>query len=170
MYRTALLLLLYTVLLLLHIAPGGHHMYSIPRAHSSTGAVCGSISASHVAYSSPIKAHPEPFESCRWQQLVAAVDPDIMIGYNILNFDFPYLVNRAQALKLPAFLHWGRIRGSALRMRDAQFSSKAYGTHAYKDITIEGRVQFDLLTAIQRDHKLSSYSLNAVSAHFLGAR
>jgi DNA polymerase delta subunit 1 len=92
-----------------------------------------------------------------------------MIGYNILNFDFPYLVNRAQALKLPAFLQWGRIRNSALRMKDAQFSSKAYGTHAYKDITIEGRVQFDLLTAIQRDHKLSSYSLNAVSAHFLGA-
>lgn len=107
--------------------------------------------------------------ACRWQQLVATVDPDVMIGYNILNFDFPYLVNRAQALKLPAFLHWGRIRGSELRMKDAQFSSKAYGTHAYKDIAIEGRVQFDLLTAIQRDHKLSSYSLNAVSAHFLGA-
>lgn len=53
-------------------------------------------------------------------------------------------------------------------MRDSQFSSKAYGTHEYKDITIEGRVQFDLLTAIQRDHKLSSYSLNSVSAHFLG--
>ena len=29
-------------------------------------------------------------------------------------------------------------------------------------------IQLDLLTAIQRDHKLSSYSLNAVSAHFLG--
>jgi len=53
-------------------------------------------------------------------------------------------------------------------MKDAQFSSKAYGTREFKDITIDGRVQFDLLTAITRDHKLSSYSLNAVSAHFLG--
>jgi DNA polymerase delta subunit 1 len=106
---------------------------------------------------------------CRWQQLLRAVDADIMIGYNILNFDFPYLVKRAQTLKIPAFMHWGRIRGTALQMRDAQFSSKAYGTHAYKDITIEGRIQFDLLTAIQRDHKLSSYSLNNVSSHFLGA-
>lgn len=53
-------------------------------------------------------------------------------------------------------------------MRDAQFSSKAYGTREYKEISIDGRVQFDLLTAITRDHKLSSYSLNAVSAHFLG--
>ena len=47
-------------------------------------------------------------------------------------------------------------------MRDAQFSSKAYGTHDYKEITIDGRVQLDLLLALQRDHKLSSYSLNAV--------
>ena len=97
------------------------------------------------------------------------MDPDVMIGYNILNFDFPYLVTRAKTLGLKNFFFWGRIRGTPLQMRDAQFSSKAYGTHAYKDISIEGRVQFDLLTAIQRDHKLSSYSLNNVSSHFLGA-
>jgi DNA polymerase elongation subunit (family B) len=53
-------------------------------------------------------------------------------------------------------------------MRDGRFSSKAYGTHDFKEISIEGRVQFDLMQAIQRDHKLSSYSLNSVSAHFLG--
>lgn len=55
-----------------------------------------------------------------------------------------------------------------LRMRDASFSSKAHGTHDYKEITVEGRIQFDVMWAIMRDHKLSSYSLNAVSAHFLG--
>ena len=49
-----------------------------------------------------------------------------------------------------------------------RLAAKAYGTRESKEITIEGRVQFDLLQAIQRDHKLSSYSLNAVSAHFLG--
>lgn len=54
------------------------------------------------------------------------------------------------------------------KVRDARFSSKAYGTHEYKEIGIEGRVQFDLLQAIRRDHNLSSYSLNSVSAHFLG--
>lgn len=52
---------------------------------------------------------------------------------------------------------------SRTRMKDTQFSSKAYGTHEYKDLTIEGRIQFDLYMALQRDHKLSSYSLNAVS-------
>jgi len=104
----------------------------------------------------------------RWRDLVVETDPDIIIGYNICNFDLPYLLNRATALNLKDFPYWGRMRRRAIQMKDAQFSSKAYGTHDYKEITCEGRTQFDLLTAIQRDHKLSSYSLNAVSAHFLG--
>ena len=91
----------------------------------------------------------------------------VATGYNIINFDFPYLIDRAAALGIGEFPYWGRILGSRLRMKDTTFSSKAYGTRDSKEITIEGRVQFDLLQAIQRDHKLSSYSLNAVSARFL---
>ncbi|CAL8467309.1 g6846 [Coccomyxa elongata] len=104
----------------------------------------------------------------RWRDLVIETDPDIIIGYNICNFDLPYLIKRAETLKVHDFPYWGRNRKMRLRMRDAQFSSKAYGTREYKEITIDGRIQFDLLVALQRDHKLSSYSLNAVSAHFLG--
>lgn len=33
---------------------------------------------------------------------------------------------------------------------------------------IDGRVIFDVLQVIQRDYKLRSYTLNSVSAHFLG--
>ena len=33
---------------------------------------------------------------------------------------------------------------------------------------IDGRVQFDVLQIVQRDYKLRSYTLNAVSAEFLG--
>lgn len=104
----------------------------------------------------------------RWMDLVLETDPDIITGYNIANFDLPYLFDRAKALRVEREVHqWGRIRGSRCRMREAQFSSKAYGTHEYKELTIEGRIVFDMLLAVQRDHKLSSYSLNAVSAHFL---
>ena len=103
-----------------------------------------------------------------WRDFLRAVDPDIIIGYNIVNFDIPYLLDRAKTLRLASFPLWGRILGSPCRMRDTVFSSKAYGTRESKETTIEGRVQLDLLQAIQRDHKLSSYTLNAVSAHFLG--
>ena len=58
---------------------------------------------------------------------------------------------------------------SRTKMKDSQFSSKAYGTHEYKDLSIDGRVQLDLYLAIQRDHKLSSYSLNAVPGRGGGA-
>lgn len=34
-------------------------------------------------------------------------------------------------------------------MKDTQFSSKAHGTRESKDITIEGRVQFDVLQLLQ---------------------
>lgn len=32
----------------------------------------------------------------RWRAFVVACDPDLITGYNIANFDFPYLLNRAK--------------------------------------------------------------------------
>ena len=48
---------------------------------------------------------------------------------------------------------------SRLKMRDAQFSSKAYGTREYKEISIDGRIQFDLLVALQVCSQISFCSL-----------
>jgi DNA polymerase delta subunit 1 len=46
----------------------------------------------------------------RWRDLMLEADPDIIIGYNIVNFDLPYLLNRAETLKIPHFGTWGRLR------------------------------------------------------------
>jgi DNA polymerase delta subunit 1 len=89
-------------------------------------------------------------------------------GYNINGFDFPYLLDRADALKVKSFPYLGRIKGILTRAKDTQFSSKAFGTRNSKAINIDGRIQMDVLTIMQRDHKLRSYSLNSVSQHFLG--
>jgi DNA polymerase delta subunit 1 len=35
----------------------------------------------------------------------------MMIGYNISNFDLPYLLDRAKALKVADFAYLGRMRG-----------------------------------------------------------
>ncbi|XP_019263187.1 PREDICTED: DNA polymerase delta catalytic subunit isoform X1 [Nicotiana attenuata] len=102
-----------------------------------------------------------------WRDFIREVDPDIIIGYNICNFDLPYLIRRAEVLGMAEFPVLGRIRNSRVRVKDSTFSSRQHGTRESKEITIEGRVQFDLFQAVQRDHKLSSYSLNSVSAHFL---
>ena len=102
-----------------------------------------------------------------------AVDPDIITGYNVQNFDVPYLLNRAKALEklhpsLKRFPEWGRIRNVKATMKDTTFQSSAYGKRENKDTTIHGRVLFDMLPYMFRNHKLSSYSLNSVSAEFLG--
>ncbi|KAM3750541.1 hypothetical protein ACB098_04G044200 [Castanea mollissima] len=102
-----------------------------------------------------------------WRDFIREVDPDIIIGYNICKFDLPYLIERAETLEIAEFPMLGRIRNSRVRVKDTTFSSRQMGTRESKEVTIEGRVQFDLLQAMQRDYKLSSYSLNSVSAHFL---
>eukprot|EP00004_Rigifila_ramosa_P023332 TRINITY_DN6539_c0_g1_i1.p1 TRINITY_DN6539_c0_g1~~TRINITY_DN6539_c0_g1_i1.p1 ORF type:complete len:1108 (+),score=265.50 TRINITY_DN6539_c0_g1_i1:22-3324(+) len=103
-----------------------------------------------------------------WKRFLIKTDPDVVIGYNIVNFDIPYLMNRAAHLKISQFPFLGRIKQTRSVIRDTKFSSKAYGTRENKSINLDGRVQFDVLQAIQRDYKLRSYSLNAVSANFLG--
>jgi DNA polymerase delta subunit 1 len=36
-------------------------------------------------------------------------DPDMIIGYNINNFDLPYLIDRAKTLKVARFPFLGRF-------------------------------------------------------------
>ncbi|CDW90396.1 dna polymerase delta catalytic subunit-like [Stylonychia lemnae] len=103
-----------------------------------------------------------------WRDFLVEVDPDIITGYNIVNFDFPYIINRAQALQMNKYAKFSRILDSVSKIKSNTFSSKALGTRETKDINIEGRVQFDMLQVILREHKLRSYSLNSVSAQFLG--
>ncbi|KAJ3210696.1 DNA-directed DNA polymerase delta [Dinochytrium kinnereticum] len=78
----------------------------------------------------------------KWREFIEIADPDVIIGYNICNFDFPYLLDRAAKLGINDFPFLGRVK--------------------------EGRLQIDMLQLMQRDYKLRSYSLNSVSAHFLG--
>lgn len=103
-----------------------------------------------------------------WKDFVVKSDPDVIIGYNTANFDLPYLLDRAKALGVPNFPYFGRMVNIRQEAKDAVFSSKAYGTRENKVVNIDGRMQLDLLQFIQREYKLRSYTLNSVSAHFLG--
>ncbi|KAI8382698.1 probable DNA polymerase delta catalytic subunit [Nakaseomyces glabratus] len=104
----------------------------------------------------------------KWRDFIIQVDPDVIIGYNTTNFDIPYLLNRAKALKIENFPYFGRLKNVKQEIKESIFSSKAYGTRETKNVNIDGRLQLDLLQFVQREYKLRSYTLNAVSAHFLG--
>ena len=38
-----------------------------------------------------------------WRDFLKEVDPDIITGYNIVNFDLPYIIERAEHLKSPGY-------------------------------------------------------------------
>ena len=104
----------------------------------------------------------------KWRGFVEEVDPDVIIGYNIANFDFPYLLDRAKHLKCTRFPYLTRIKGLKSAANATNFSSKQMGNRDTKATNTNGRLQLDLLQLIQRDHQLRSYTLNSVCAHFLG--
>jgi DNA polymerase delta subunit 1 len=105
-----------------------------------------------------------------FRQVVCDFDPDILIGYNIINFDLPYLLERAQVLKLDQFACLGRIPKIKSQVRTSLFQSSQSGARESKEILIQGRLILDLYAVIQRNYKLRSYTLNSVCAHFLASQ
>ena len=103
-----------------------------------------------------------------WGDFVRSVDPDVITGYNIQNFDIPYVIDRAQALNVPEMTFLGRLKSIKSTLKDSTLQAKQFGKRQTRLANIEGRIQFDLLLAIVREFKLRSYTLNAVSYHFLG--
>ncbi|KAH0479023.1 MAG: uncharacterized protein KVP18_001990 [Porospora cf. gigantea A] len=102
-----------------------------------------------------------------WAELVRFTDPDIITGWNCFNFDLNYLMVRASRLKTSKFTYLGRFIDVQSRITKSVLSTRAYGTHENKDISMMGRVSLDMLDVTRREHKLKSYTLNFVSGHFL---
>uniref|UniRef100_A0A7E4VMW2 DNA polymerase n=1 Tax=Panagrellus redivivus TaxID=6233 RepID=A0A7E4VMW2_PANRE len=108
------------------------------------------------------------YHLAKWAEFIRTCDPDILTGYNIQNFDFPYIFDRAKHLKIDSVVHQlSRVRNVPCKIRDQMSQSKQMGNRVNKQISIEGRIIFDVLQVILRDYKLRSYTLNSVSYHFL---
>jgi DNA polymerase elongation subunit (family B) len=105
---------------------------------------------------------------------IRSVDPDFVTGYNVMGFDFAYLRDRAQELGVTdEEMEMGRDTGIERGWRNPIFLEKRMVSAAYGDNTLRyydmpGRVVFDLMKVVQREHKLSSYKLDAVARHFTG--
>ena len=101
--------------------------------------------------------------------IVNEVDPDIITGYNINGFDFWYLHERADELGIwDEFACLGRLKDKRCKYTEQKLSSSALGDNLLKYIDMHGRVVLDVMKVVQRDHKLDSYKLDLVAAHFLG--
>jgi DNA polymerase delta subunit 1 len=104
-----------------------------------------------------------------WSRLVSESDPDIITGYNIQNFDVPYLINRAETINARSFPYLGRLCNTRTTLTLQTFSSNAYGTRESFRANMEGRVMYDMLLYMQRSGpKMRYYTLNNVCALILG--
>ena len=84
-----------------------------------------------------------------WEDFVHEADADILTGYNIVQFDLPFIIDRANQCNLSLSL------------------SKETRVTGRDTIEIPGRSIIDMLTVVKGSFKLRSYKLDAVAQHFL---
>jgi len=105
-------------------------------------------------------------------ELVVAFDADVLTGYNICNFDFPYLLKRANTLEREESSDFGlmtRMLNEQMYVRETIFQSAQTGKRKRVRVGIPGRVCLDMFTCIQNSQsKLEKYTLNAVAEFYLG--
>lgn len=104
----------------------------------------------------------------RWCDLLHEINPDVIIGYNILGFDFDYLYSRSLELGCKRVLEeGGRLVGVSSAFKEQKLASSALGDNTFKYMEWKGRVIIDVMKVVQRDHKLDSYKLDHVASVFI---
>lgn len=104
-----------------------------------------------------------------YRDLVNEINPNVIIGYNIFNFDIPYLMDRTNHKAIyPEWSQQGFAKGKQGIQREIKWSSSAYKNQEFRFLDCEGRLYIDLLPVVQRDFKLNDYKLKTVSTHFIG--
>jgi DNA polymerase delta subunit 1 len=100
-------------------------------------------------------------------KIVNEYDPDIISGYNIFGFDYPYLQARLDMYN-KRWPSMGRLLDDNTFMKVKRWESSAYGHQELHTLQMSGRISIDLLPIFRRDYKLDKYDLNTVSNEFLG--
>ncbi|AAR26842.1 FirrV-1-A18 [Feldmannia irregularis virus a] len=93
----------------------------------------------------------------------------ILVGYNSYQFDGQFLYKRAvNVYRFNDFCKIGFLRNSACTLTSKVLESSALGKNELSQFVIPGRVEFDALMTVRRNHKLGSYKLDSVCKHFFG--
>jgi DNA polymerase delta subunit 1 len=105
-----------------------------------------------------------------FQQLVQASDFDISRSYNGRRFDWPFLMDRAEHIGIQReFSHLSRMKSTPASIKRKEDNTGKKGKPKFRDVTMPGRVEFDICDVLVNDPliTLSSYKLNSVCMEFL---
>jgi DNA polymerase elongation subunit (family B) len=103
---------------------------------------------------------------CFHDLVTVVYDVDFLIAYNGIEFDTKYIIDRYMLLKgrtESRFPYWSRFISERSEWFSIKVESKAYGTRFHKYFNAVGRVNFDLFDYVNRNMKLTSYSLDNVA-------
>lgn len=100
-------------------------------------------------------------------KVIREQDPDFITGWNNFGFDDKYIKIRAKKLDIKKKINFSRFENITSRFRkNVKLSSGALGDNIFNFYEMKGRVNFDLMKAIQREHRLVSYKLDYVASLF----
>lgn len=99
--------------------------------------------------------------------LINYINPEVILGYNIFLYDFPYVIDRL-GIKNKELVNVGRLEKVETTKRDIDWDSAAYGIQKLQYISMSGRVVMDLLTIVSRDYKFRNNKLDTVAKEILG--
>ena len=90
---------------------------------------------------------------------IRALDPDVLVGWNVVDFDLRVLLKRCEARRVPADL--GRIRGRTRLLQDPGFTRQWRAD-------VPGRVVLDGIPLVRDAMRLEDYRLETVARAVLG--
>ncbi|OGL44059.1 MAG: hypothetical protein A2161_14525 [Candidatus Schekmanbacteria bacterium RBG_13_48_7] len=140
----------------------GSRLYSIATYNGKTGKVYMIGSTGN-----DIPENTEFFESeilllKNFMQDLMEYDPDIITGWNVINFDFAFLDRRCQQFKIP--LKLGRTKGTSKFISDETYTMTPR-------MVVPGRQVLDGIQLVRGSyHRLEDYTLDTAAHEILGER
>ncbi len=120
----------------------------------------------------PVKIHHYATEADileGFAKMIIELDPQVITGYNIMGWDFNYMIARAKLNNVyQSFSQFGYIKGMSAKEKNITWSSSAFSKQSFSYPAIAGRIIIDMLPVIKRGFKFASYTLSNVSVEILG--
>ena len=101
-------------------------------------------------------------------ELIRKENVNIIVGYNILGFDIPYLIDRSKYNLCSDFNKQGFHKYNYANEKTIKWSSSAFKNQEFQFLDAEGRLYVDLLPLVRNNYKMNNYKLKTVSQYFIG--